>query len=191
MNRIVMRGLALPSWALGFGLALLTPQAHAQSAPSSRPAIHKYIYTKAFVDGAKAFYLKEIDRDPQRKKIIATAQEECGGRYESPSIHLTELSHEISSEKGRPVGNDKNYTLTYSPAIDVNWLLVETISCSASQASHSQSILHAVLLSGNESVDVNFRYVNDKQSGEPTISNVKRTYTIGASQFQDQYKTPY
>jgi hypothetical protein len=93
MNRVAMQGLALPPWALGFGLVLLTIQADAQSVPSSRPAIHNYIYTKAFVDGAKDFYLKEIEPNAQRKKIIATAQDECGGRYERPTIHLTELSH--------------------------------------------------------------------------------------------------
>jgi hypothetical protein len=96
----------------------------------------------------------------------------------------------IEAEKKFPKDRDPNVALG-SISIDVQWLVVETIACSATQAWHAQTMVYSTLMSGKESVDVAFPLQDEKAGSPATVSNIKRDYTMGAAQFENQYKTPY
>lgn len=186
------QSISRAAWAFCIAACAFAFQAYAQSIPTSNTGlVWDYVNTDAFSQGAKQFYLKEIVSNAQRAKIIATAEEECGGRYEGTSIHLTQFSHTINSDRSGIIRGEKEYTVTYTASTASRWLLVETLSCSF-HGGHSQSVLHAVLLGGHESMNVIYRHANDREGaiGSPVINNVKRTYSIDAEQFQDQYKVP-
>jgi hypothetical protein len=164
--------------------------AKSEDAPRERPQIHAYIDSQEFRDGAKAFYLAKVRAMPQRAKMIASAEEECGGRYEGAAVNFVELSHVIEAEKKLPKDRNPDVALG-AISIDVQWLVVETIACSATQAWHAKTVVYATLMSGRESVDVAFPLAEDKAGSRATVSNVKRDYAMGAPQFENLYKTPY
>jgi len=169
---------------------LVAPHYDAWSASRPGPGpLYDYIATQAFADGAENFYFEKIASNDSRAKMIAQAKEECGGRYESTSVNLIELSHFIETDK-RPSGGTVNYTVAYPTEAKVRWLVVETISCSM-HGGHAQSVLHAALVSGLETQTVTYRFVNNQQAGNPVVSDVKRTYKIEADELSDQYRIPY
>ena len=188
-NSISIRASAMAALALYLS-PFAIPSARSEDAPRQQPPIYDYINTKEFRDGAKAFYLQKAKAVPQRTKMIADATEECGGRYEGATVNFVELSHVIEAEKKFPKNRDPNVALG-SISIDVQWLVVETIACSATQAWHAKTIVYSTLMSGKESVDVAFPLEDEKANSRATVSNVKRVYTMGAAQFENQYKTPY
>jgi len=189
-----MKGVAIRTSILAVlalcaaGLAALP--AKSEYAPRQRPPIHDYINTREFRDGARAFYLAKAAGVTQRAKMIADAKEECGGRFEGTAVNVVELSHVIEAEKKFPKDRNPDVALG-SISIDVQWLVVETIACSATQAWHAQTVVYATLMSGRESVDVAFPLADDKAGSPATVSNVKHDYTMGTAQFENQYKTPY
>ena len=181
--------------AIFFGTILATVtsvalqgDARAASRPGPGP-LYDYIATQALTDGAENFYLEKIASNASRAKMIAQAKEECGGRYESTSVNLIELSHLIDTDK-QPSGGPVNYTVVYPTKAKVRWLVVETIACSM-VGGHAQSVLHAALVSGVETQTVTYRFVNDQQVGNPVVSDVKRSYKIEAEMLSDQYHIPY
>lgn len=72
--------------------AMFAPAAHAGS-------VFDHVNTSKFADGAKAFYAQAVKNHAQRKKIIAAAGEECGGRYEGTEVTAHQLAHEIEIER--------------------------------------------------------------------------------------------
>lgn len=189
MKHMLIRAAAIVPLAALF-VALPRTDAKAEDAPRSRPPIHDYINTKEFNDGAKAFYLAKAATVSRRTKMIAKAEDDCGGRFEGATVDFVELSHLIEAEKKFPKDRDPHVALG-AIAIDVQWLVVETIACSATQAWHAKTIVYATLMSGRESVDVAFPLEDEKSDSRATVSNVKRSYKLGAPQFENQYKTPY
>jgi hypothetical protein len=189
MTNIAIRRLAMASMAL-CAAQFIPVQAKSDDAPRERPPIHAYIDSKEFRDGAKTFYLAKVKAVPQRAKMIASAEEECGGRYEGTTVQFIELGHVIEGEKKFPKDRDPDVALG-SISIDVQWLVVETIACSATQAWHGKTLLYATLMSGRESVDVAFPLAEGKAGSPATVSNVQRDYTMSAAQFENMYKTPY
>ena len=127
----------------------------------------------------------------QRKKIIAAAQEECGGRYEGTEMNVTELAHETVLDKqviNGPV--EGTYKLKIKATTTNKWLVIENIKCSV-HGGHNKTVLHARMVSGTEKLDVNYSYVGDTQQGEETVTNVQRTFALGAPTLTTQYSTPY
>jgi hypothetical protein len=162
----------------------------ASEAAANRGSLYSYIDTPAFADGAKKFYLETIGSNDKRKNMIAEAKTECGGRYEGTSAVLVELSHTIESDKNPTVNNPKDYTVSFFTKASVQWLVVETISCSM-HGGHNQSVLHAALLTGTETQTVTYHYVNDKETGSPVVRDLHRAYTIDADELTDRYRAPY
>ena len=78
----------------------------------------------------------------------------------------------------------------YGTEATTHWLVVETMSCSFA-GGHAQSVLHAALLTGTETELVTYNYVNDKQTGQPAVTGVKRVYKIDADALTDRYGVPY
>jgi hypothetical protein len=160
------------------------------AAGASRGSVYNYTNTKAFADGAKSIYLKTIASDDKRKAMISQAEEDCGGRYEGTSLNLIELSHVVVADKQSATNDPKNYTIPYATEAKVHWLVVETISCSV-HGEHNQSVLHAALMTGTETRIVTYHIVNDKESGAPLVSDIRRNYKIEADELSDQYRIPY
>lgn len=127
----------------------------------------------------------------QRKKLIAAAKDECGGRYEGTELDVTELSHETVLDKqviNGPV--EGTYKLKVKATTTNKWLVVENIKCSV-HGGHNKTVLHARMVSGTEKLDVNYAYVGDTQQGEETVTNVQRTFALGAPTMMSLYSTPY
>jgi hypothetical protein len=179
---------ASPVWLL-FAITALA-LSNGNAAGTSRGSVYDYINTKGFADGAKSFYLNTIASDGKRKAMISQAEEDCGGRYEGTSVNLIELSHVIVADKQSATSNPKNYTIPYTTEARVRWLVVETISCSV-HGGHNQSVLHAALITGNETQIVTYQIVNDKENGAPLVSDARRTYKIEADVLSDEYRIPY
>jgi hypothetical protein len=172
-------------------VVLLPASADAIKLPNaSRDSVYEYIDTPAFADSAREFYLKTIAPDVNRQKLIAQAKDDCGGRYEGTSVSLVELSHSIETDKNPPEHPGRSYTLYFLTKATVRWLAVETISCSILDG-HAQSLLHAAFVTGTETERVTYHYVNDKETGKPSVSDVKRVYKLDAGLLTDQYGLPY
>lgn len=140
--------------ALSAILILAPPRCDAASIPAAnRGSLYDYINTQALADGAKKFYLETIKSNQKRKDMIAEAETECGGRYEGMSAVLVELSHTIESDKNPTIKSAKDYTVSHFAKANVQWLVVETISCSM-HGGYNQSVLHAALLTGTETQTV-------------------------------------
>jgi hypothetical protein len=185
--------LSVAKWGSVAMLALVAAASfHGDARAAWRPSagsVYTYIATKAFAEGAEKFYLEKIASNEKRAKMIAQAKEDCGGRYESTSVNLIELSHNIDTDK-TPSGGTVNYTVAFATDATVRWLVVETIACSM-HGGHAQSLLHAALLSGTETETVTYRFVNNRETGSPVVSDVKRAYKMEASELTDQYRVPY
>ena len=154
-------------------------------------SVYDHINTPAYRAGVVDSYLSKIAGDVQRNKIIATAQDECGGRYEGTEVVITELSHSIEVEKNVIHGsNPDDYSMLYNASSENEFLVVETIQCSLHEG-HAKSVLHSQLMSGKETDDVTYVYVGDAQKGEETVSNIQRSYVLGLPQMKDLYQTPY
>jgi hypothetical protein len=188
--KIIAVSMLVP-WAVSTISILTVHQAQAQSMPTSNTSlIWDYVNTDAFREGAKQFYLKEVASNAQRAKIISTAEEECGGRYKGTAINLTQLDYHIEAE--RPVKGDEEHTNKSTASTVARWLLVETISCSFTRG-YSQTVLHAVLITGHENLEAIYRDRDEpaKALSPPLRTNLKHTYSIDSDLLQDQYKTPY
>lgn len=153
-------------------------------------SVFDHVNTPALADAAKAFYAQAVANHGQRKKIIAAAEDECGGRYEGVETQVLELSHDIEVERHPMEGSDADYVLKYTGTSANRWLVTEIIQCSL-HGGHSRSVLHARLVTGTESVDVSYHYVNDEQQGDETVSAAKRAFKLGSTQLTGEYKTPY
>ena len=150
-----------------------------------------HVNTSSFAKGMKDYYVAHMALNIYRNKIIAAAKEECGGRYEGTEIKVTEISHEIGLSKSVVNGPvPGTYLLKIHGTTDTHWLVVETIKCSI-HSGHAKSVLAAKLMSGTENLNVNYNYVADTQVGTETVSDIVRTYMMGATQLASQYKTPY
>lgn len=174
-------------------LAILLVPAHSDAIqlPSANPgSVFDYIDTPAFADGAKEFYRKSVASNQKRTSMIASAKEECGGRYEGTSLRVIELSHSIEADKRQAIGNAKDYVVPYDAKADVRWLALETISCSV-HGGHDQAVLHASLLGGTETQIITYHFVNDRESGSPAVTDVRRVYKIEADLLAGQYRVPY
>lgn len=166
-------------------VALLAPSAFAGS-------VYDHVNTNEFKEGVKASYLASVAGDAQRTKIIAAAQEECGGRYEGTQIEVTELKHVIDASDKRVIhtADPNNYSVVYNVTASLVWQVSETIQCSF-HGGHNRSVLHARIMSGTEKASITYKYVNDNQVGDETVSAVSRAYSAHSLVLQYSYQTPY
>jgi hypothetical protein len=172
---------------VALALLALLPISIAQASDS----VYSHINTPQFAVGAGTAYAQKIATDVQRAKIIAAAQDECGGRYEGTETKVTELSAGIEIDKNvlhTPRPND--YKLAYAATSENRWLVVETVNCSIHEG-HYSSVLHASIVTGTEKSTITYTFVNDKQVGGPAISNTTRTYSLGTTELAGEFKTPY
>lgn len=154
-------------------------------------SVYDYMNSANNLKGAKASYQAAAAGNAFRLKIIAAAQEECGGRYEGTETVITELAHELFSDKTiLRTPNPKNYSVRFDGEAKANWLVVETIKCSM-HGGHYRSVLSARIVSGTETMQMTWKYVNDVQIGKAVVTNIKRTYAQGAFQMEEAYRTPY
>lgn len=167
-------------------LILLALAPHAQA-----DSVFDYLNSSANLSRAKYAYTKAAESDVQRGKIIAAAKDECGGRYEGTELAFTELSHEIFADKTvLHTPNPKNYSLRYDGTTKAKWLAVETIKCSV-HGGHNRSVLSSRIVTGNETMQITFKFVNDTQVGNGAVSNIKRDFAMDAYQLTSEYSTPY
>jgi hypothetical protein len=154
-------------------------------------SVFDYINTPEFTKNASVYYLQRVQTNGQRLKLISTAQEECGGRYEGTETKVTELSHEIVLDKNYVRTQDpKSYKLIFDATAESRFLVVETIHCSVHEG-HNLSVLHAEIIAGTESRKVIYVIKNDIQQGKATLSRPVHSYKEGALQLSSEYKTPY
>lgn len=166
-------------------LSLLSPMS------SRADSVYDYMNNANNLKGAKASYQAAAAGDAYRLKIIAAAEEECGGRYEGTETAITELAHELFSDKTiLRTPNPKNYSVRYDGETKATWLVVETIKCSM-HGGHYRSVLSARIVAGTETMQMTWKYVNDAQVGKAAVTNIKRAYTQGAFQLEAEYRTPY
>lgn len=161
------------------------------SAPANADSIYDYMNNANNLKAAKAAYVNASTTDAYRLKIIAAAQEECGGRYEGTETVITELAHELFADKTViRTPNPKNYSLRYDGEAKAKWLVVETIKCSM-HGGHNRSVLSSRIVSGVETMQMTWKYVNDNQVGKAAVTNIKRAFALGASELESEYSTPY
>lgn len=162
------------------------------SLPAFAGSVYDHINSAEFKEGVKASYLASVATNAQRKKIIATAEEECGGRYEGTEIEVTELKHEIDASDKQVIHTpDPNtYSVKYKASAKNVWQVSETIKCSI-HGGHFKSVLHAKVMSGVETAEIVYSYVNDTQSGAESVNYLSRKYTPHSSVLQYSYQTPY
>ena len=185
------RGLIGLLFSGALAAVLLPTSADAIKIPGADPgSVYDYIATPAFGQGAQKFYLDTIASNAGRQKLISQAKDDCGGRYEGTAVNLVELSHQIKTDKHPPDHPGTTYAMGYGTEATTHWLVVETFSCSFA-GGHAQSVLHAAFLTGTETELVTYKYVNDKQSGQPAVTGVKRVYKIDADALSDRYGVPY
>lgn len=154
-------------------------------------SVYDYLNTSANLAGAKHAYMTGALADPLRAKIVATAKEECGGRYEGVEVAAFEISHSIEVDKQViHTPNPVNYSLKYTGTTDAKWLVIEAIKCSIHEG-HARATLGARYITGKETVDVTYKYVNDNQVGAPVAGPANRSYAPGAKQLESEYQTPY
>ena len=120
---------------------------------------------------------------------MSQAKDDCGGRYEGTAVNLVDLSHQIKTDKHPPDHPGTTYAMGYGTEATTHWLVVETMSCSFA-GGHAQSVLHAAFLTGTETELVTYNFVNDKQTGQPAVTGVKRVYKIDADALTDRYGVP-
>ncbi len=170
-----------------FGLALALG-----STPTFAGSVYDHINSADFKLGVKASYLASVASNSQRAKIIATAEEECGGRYEGTEIEVTELKHEIDASDKQVIHtpDPNNYSVKYKATAKNVWQVNETIKCSI-HGGHHRSVLHAKIMSGVETAEIVYTYVNDVQESAETVTYLNRKYTPHSSVLQYSYQTPY
>ena len=185
------RGMIGALLSAALAVVVLPTSAGAIKIPGAAPgSVYDYIATPAFAQGAQKFYLDSIASNAGRQKLIGQAKDDCGGRYEGTAVNLVELSHQIKTDKHPPDHPGTTYAMGYGTEAITHWLVVETMSCSFA-GGHAQSVLHAAFLTGTETELVTYNFVNDKQTGQPTVTGVKRVYKIDADALTDRYGVPY
>lgn len=162
------------------------------SAPAMAGSVYDHINSSDFKNGVKASYLASVASNVQRTKLIATAEEECGGRYEGTEIEVTELKHEIDASDKQVIHtpDPNNYSVKYKASAKNVWQVSETIKCSI-HGGHYRSVLHAKVMSGIETAEILYTYVNDTQAGDESVTYLSRKYTPHSSVLQYSYQTPY
>ena len=162
------------------------------SASAFAGSVYDHINSADFKAGVIAKYLATVASNVQRGKIIAKAQEECGGRYEGTEIEVTELKHEIDASDKQVIHtpNPNDYSVVYNAFAKNVWQVSETIKCSI-HGGHYRSVLHAKVMSGVEKAQITYNYVNDTQVGTESVIFPSRTYSAHSSVLQYSYQTPY
>jgi hypothetical protein len=174
------------SAVVGAALLMIPDMASGQSAQppgTDSFSVYRYMNTSAFAAGAKRFYSDAVQADAARQKIIRQAEQDCGGRYEGTSVSAVELSHGLELRKPSNGG-----PIAYGAEARTSWLIVETISCSAS-GSHYRSVLHAAAIDGVETQTLT--YSGNGASGPPTVTDLKRTYETRAEALKELWRAPY
>jgi len=162
------------------------------SVPAFAGSVYDHINSNGFKHGVIAKYLTSVAGNAQRAKIIATAQEECGGRYEGTEISVQELKHEIdaSDKQVTHTPTPGKYSVKYKATSKNVWQVTETIKCSM-HGGHHRSVLHARIFSGTEKAEITYNYVDDAQVGAETVSYTSRTYFPHSAVLEYSYQTPY
>jgi len=161
------------------------------ASPAQADTVYDYMNNANNLKAAKAAYATASASDAYRLKIIAAAQDECGGRYEGTESVITELAHELFADKTvLHTPNPKNYSLRFNGEAKAKWLVVETIKCSV-HGGHNRSVLSSRIISGTETMQMTWKYVNDNQVGKAVVTNIKRVFSIGAPALEAEYSTPY
>lgn len=155
-------------------------------------SVYDHINSADFKAGVKVSYLSSVAANVQRTKLIALAQEECGGRYEGTEIEVVELKHEIDASDKQVIHtpDPQDYSVVYNAFSKNVWQVNETIKCSM-HGGHHRSVLHAKIFSGVEKAKITYVYVSDTQVGAETAVYTSRTYSPHASVLQYSYQTPY